>query len=221
MKKFIAAAPFQDPKGPDISYEVIGTNSRLKSAGEFWSYPVLQLIAGYAEEGDQIAVRIITSRKKECERNYDYIEKEVKDLCDSMKVSCNIESFPIKDDEDIETHLKVFQDLIEWFEEGDVVYACLTYGTKLIPVVEMMAMNFAYRDMDDVRVECIVYGKVDWDNTGEVRKIDRKRIFDVTPLFLMEQITNELANVHHPAPIAMIRKLLAKSDVNADADSRE
>lgn len=221
MKKFIATAPFQDPKGPDVSYEVIGTNSRLKSAEKFWSYPVLQLISGYAEKGDEIAVRIITSKKEECERNYRYIEKEVKALCDKIHVSCDIASFPIEDDEEIKTHLDTFQDLIEWFEEGDIIHACLTYGTKLIPVVEMMAMNFAYRDMDDVRVECIIYGKVDWDNTGGVKKIDRKRIYDVTPLFLMEQITNELSNVHHPEPITMIRKLLAKSEVNTDTEYQE
>lgn len=221
MKKFIAAAPFQDPQEPSILYEVKGTNHALKAAKKFGSYPVLQLISGYVEEGDKIAVGIITSDNNKCRNNYEIIKKELEELSIEMNFSYEIESFIIEDNEKIETHLKIFQDLIEWFKEGDILYTCLTYGTKLIPIVEMMALNYAYRDMDDVRVECIIYGKVNRIYNGKISIIKDKEIYDVTPLFLMEQITNELANVHHPAPIAMIRKLLAKNDVSADAESRE
>lgn len=64
-------------------------------------------------------------------------------------------------DESLDSHIATFQKLIDRTEEGDDLYACLTFGSKPTPLVEVMAMQYAYRVHRDVTITCAVYGQMD------------------------------------------------------------
>ena len=101
-------------------------------------------------------------------------------------------------------HLTTFSDLINFIEDGDELYTCCTYGTKPIPIIEMMALNFAYQAKDDVSIKSIVYGKVNRDQG----KVVNAEIYDITGLFFMTQIVNRLAGTRAEHPAEIIRDIL-------------
>lgn len=216
MKKFIATAPLQRPKSEKACYRAID-NSKLVYDKPV-DYPVLHIINGYLEAGDEMEAIILTTdrigKKKQnileenenilspVEENFQRMEKEIQELCEKRNAICkNITRIHIPDDELIQTHLNTFQKLISCFHNDDILYACMTYGTKPVPIVQLMALNYAYRALNNVTIECICYGALDHDTK-------EKRIFDITALFLMDQIVNELAKIRDDNPVEVIRQIL-------------
>ena len=75
MKKFIATAPLQEPRGEQC-YRAID-NKKLEYAVPV-DYPVLHIINGYLEEGDEMEAIILTIDRTE-KRKEDAPEKNGKE----------------------------------------------------------------------------------------------------------------------------------------------
>ena len=52
---------------------------------------------------------------------------------------------------------------------------CDTYGTKPTPIIQNMAISYAYRSMKNVDIKCVVYGQYD-------HMLNKSIIFDITPI---------------------------------------
>ncbi len=209
MKKFITIAPRQNVKiintkeGPKPSNPdpyIAANNTKLKCDLPGF-YPILYAINGYASEGEEIEVLVLTAEYSECENSYIDFQNDCKELCDKLEVVCNFIKISIPDAESIDKHLYTFQRLIENIQDYDELYICATYGTKPTPIAEFMALNYAYRALDNVSIECIVYGGKDFIS-GE------KKIYDITELFLMDQIVNELSKAGHSNIINVIKSIM-------------
>lgn len=205
MKKFITTAPRQavvpEMTGkPETEYYQAIDNPKLQY-DVLTCFPLIPLIHAYVVPGDCFQVFVLTANYDNCNRNFDYLKAEIEKISKQLNASCIVTKIKIPFDETIMTHMDTFQKLIEKAEPGDVFCADITYGTKPTPLIEIMALNYAYRVYNNVSVECIVYGEKDF-NTG------KKRIFDVTSLFYMDQIVNELAKSGNKAPLKVIKELL-------------
>lgn len=209
VRKFITAAPRQNvipgtgAGGAGEAYEAI-ENSRLDYP-ESVSFPVMNMIHGYVEPGDQVVVLVITADYGHCIENFRYIDADAHRICEEIGAECQVKRIDIEFNESIENHLGIFEKLIENIHDDDILYACITYGSKPAPILEIMALNYGYRTCRNVLIGCIVYGEMDHDTK-------KKRIYDVTSLFLMDQIVNELGQYQHHDPLGVIRSLLRNSE---------
>lgn len=204
VKRFITTAPRQEilhsVNGDVVPYKAIG-NEKLNYE-KSGSYPVLNLLHGYVECGDEVEVLIITAEYEHCLNNFHKIKEEALKICqDNQTAKVEVSKIAVAFNEFSENHLDIFKQLVEHIQEGDRLYACLTYGSKPTPLLEIMALNYGYRTFKDVCIEAIVYGEMDFV-TG------KKRIYDVTSLFLMDQIVNELGYHNHRNVLAVIQDLL-------------
>lgn len=116
-------------------------------------------------------------------------------------INYTISAVTIKLDERIECHLNTFTKIIERIKEGDTIYADITFGTKPIPIIQIMALNYALRVMKDVKVECLCYGGVNFSNGA-------MSIYDVTSLLYMDEFVNGISKTNTINPVEVIKELI-------------
>ena len=204
MKKFITYVSMQPRQGLSKVKYIPVDNEDIKSDIQTF-FPVSVLIESYAGEGEDISVICIMEEDNEDIRiNYESLKNEIMAICSPKRVTADFIPVFTDKQEDASSHLKLFGDLINYISDNDEIYACCTYGTKPIPVLEMMAINYGYRVRDNVSVKTIVYGKVDREN-GEVKGA---YLYDITSLFYMNQLVNTLAEQKVKDPDKMMKSIL-------------
>jgi len=203
LKKIFTIAPLQHVEAGDLIYYAIN-NEKLQYHVPT-CFPVLPLIHGYVETGETVEVVVLTTENHETALgNYQTIEREVTSLCEGIGASCAVSKIDIPFDETVETHLNTFKALIGKISDGDIVLVDMTYGPKCLAIVLMMAMNYGYRACKDCAIESFVYGSLDFREGHPYGK----RIYDITSLFLMDQIVNELAKSKNKNPKKAIESIL-------------
>ena len=202
MKKtFITVVPFQ-PEGQlkPLLYIPQG-NSRLVYDYET-RFPIIPVINGYAEKGDRIRIIYILTDGENFKNNFQlYLKPEIDAIAEKKELLHEEKIIRTKDSEDIDSQLKLFLDITEAIDDGDEIYACTTFGTKPTPLVETLALNYAYKLKKEISIGCIVYGRFDHASK-------QGAIYDTTALFYMDSIINKLAEAKAPNPEAAIRALL-------------
>jgi len=200
-KTFLTVVPFQ-PKGllKAACYQPVGNDKLAYSETRF---PIIPVIAGYAEPGDSIRVVAIKKDGESCKHNFnEYLAREVQELCEKKDLLFDgIEVIQTPDEETIEVQLKLFSDIVAVLRENEKLYACITYGTKPTPIVLSMALNYAHRLKKGASVECIAYGRYDFDTKASY-------IYNTTSLFYMDSIVNKLADMRASNPEKAIRLML-------------
>ena len=194
---------------------------RLRPTPVSKNLTVIPVINGYAECGDRIRIIAILTDGDNFKYNYDtYFETEINAILKEKGLVCDkIETIPTADSEDIDTQLKLFVDIIEKIGENEEIYACITYGTKPTPIVESMAISYAYKIKKNVSVGCIVYGRYINENPRMTNEENAKNkenngIYDTTALFYMDSIVNKLAENKAPNPEKAIRAMLEAGENN-------
>jgi len=218
-KVFISAIPFLGKKtlkdGTErdqleaVKYRQVG-NSRLAYECET-RFPIVPVINGYAEDGDTIRVlAILTDGEKSNARNTQhnyrtYFLPEIDSIASAKKLLFSgVEEIHTQDNEGIDTQLKLFSDIADRINPGEDLYACISYGTKPMPIVLTMALNYAYKLKKDVTVGCTVYGR--FPHIDEEPKASY--IYDTTSLFYMDSIVTRLAEMKASDPITAIKLML-------------
>lgn len=200
MKKFITASPFQ-PAGclKKGKYKAVD-NSKLAYDEEI-AFPILTAVNGYVEEGEEIEVLCIQADYANAIENAKEFKKELDALCGQKHIKYKLNILNIVYNNTLDTHLDTFHKLIRNCEDGDDIYACITYGFKPMPMIEVMALNYAYKIKKDVQVNCVVYGEMDHE-TKEMK------VYDVTSLYLLDGVIQHLAQANVTDPMKHIEMLL-------------
>jgi hypothetical protein len=219
-KTFICTIPFQgkNKDGEDMLKPVIYTpsgNTKLEY-GET-RFPIMPVINGYAEKGDKIRVIAILTDGENFRYNYNkYFVPEITELVERNGYEFDgVEILNTPDDEDIEPQLELYMSLIEMINDDEEISACVTYGTKMVPIVQFIALGYASKLKKNTLIGCIAYGRFMHNNSGAT---GAGKIYDQTSLFYANSISNELAAMGSPNPEKAIRVLLGIG--GADNDER-
>lgn len=190
MKKFFCIIPMQPPVS--LHYEPEG-NSRLDYAGET-EYPILCAISGYAQEGEIIRVIGVATRHPVTQQNIDLLEKELNALCEERSFQCpnGLEIVWREEDDRVAAHAELFNQLLDFVDDEDELFGCMTFGTKPTSIALTLALQYAYRIKDNATIRCIVYGQV-----SRPSMIDRStwtgKVYDMTALIQLDELVHTLA----------------------------
>lgn len=198
MKKFMTTSPFQQTM-QSVVYEAV-ENKKLQMEKET-KFPIITLLNAYAEKGERVELFVIRHKYENSIKNYELLCEEVKELEQEKGFECSITVIEAEYNEQIEKHLKNFEHLIERIDDGDELYVCMTYGTKVIPIVQMMALNYAFRAKNNTHIGCIAYGKIDFNEK-------KAEIYDITALFYMDEVVRKVADMQVKEPLKIIRQVL-------------
>ena len=217
MKKFFMVTPLQ-PVGDGFDllrvcdYRPVG-NSRLEFEKDT-RFPLMHLINAYAEKGEEIRVITVTPNYGYCRKHLEQLQEELSQLQAEKGFICHgVESVDVEFAGDVATQIEIFHKLLDYVEDNDILYGCLTYGMKPMPIAELMAIQYAYRVLDNVSIGCLVYGEVDYSQepigvNARGQDIYPTRIFDITALVQLDEIVRMLADRKVQEPKKLIDSIL-------------
>lgn len=200
MKKFIMTSPYQ-PKGTLEKGNYKAADNQLLAYDMPTSFPIITAINGYVEKGENIEIITIVSEYENAEYNYGLFKKEMAELSSKKGFTYNLKEVRVPYNNFIDTELELFGKLIECTNDNDNLYACLTYGSKPFPIVQIMALNYAYRIHNNVNIDCVVYGAKNHNN-GEME------VYDITSLIYIDETVRLMAEQKIEDPLPIIKNLL-------------
>lgn len=214
MKKFFMIAPLQPVFLDSETGEVIKDllcSSIYQAAGNRklmyqhkTRFPLIPVINGYALEGEEIRVIAVTPDTKSAWYHIEQLKKELAGLQERNKFVCRgVEPVRVTYAGDVETQIEIFQKLLPFVEDGDILYGCLTYGNKPMPIAELMAIQYGYRTLRNVSIGCLVYGELDHS-----REEAPMTLFDITALIQLDEIVRVLAERKVRDPRAILERLI-------------
>lgn len=158
------------------------------------AFPILPVINGYCAPGEEIRMVLIVQDYPFCHQNALTFRKDFDALCAEKGLICEgIEEISVPFDDAVSTHIATFQKLIDVIHDGDDIHACITYGSKPSPMVELMALRYARQIKKDTYISCIAYGQVNF-------KAKEAKIYDETALAHLDDIVRILAERNDPDP---------------------
>ena len=168
-------------------------------------FPAIPLINAHVEEGDVIKVVTVTYDTPDCHRNLALLEKEIAQVCANHQAAYELDSVEVPFDDSIKAILNVYQQLIARVDNGDDLYADITYGSKPMPIVLTMALQYAYRTKENVSIECVTYGQISHHKDTKDAKI-----FDVTALVQLDEIVRLMADGSVADPGSIIGRIIGE-----------
>lgn len=205
MKKFIFATSLQPGAFEAFHYRAVGNDLLEMPAEAKVHYPILTAVSGYVEEGEEFEVVEVITDTKATQKNHQIFVEELSALCACKKNRCKAHhEIVIPDDERVTVQLDTFQKLIDKVADDDELFACLTYGSKPLVTAIKMAVQYAYRVLNNASIRCIVYGKIYWP--ASAGKAD---VVDMTALIQLDEIVRVLANQHLSNPKEVISRILS------------
>ena len=119
------------------------------------------------------------------------LKKEVKEMSEKIGFTYprGIEVVSAPADAGVRSNIEAFQRLIEMVHDNDEMYACMTYGVKPLSQIMIMAIQYAYRLLDNASISCLVYGRIDRKD----REVKGAYVNDMTALIQLDEITRLLA----------------------------
>lgn len=205
MKKFFTnVAQAMPGRMKSFVYEPVG-NDRLRLDQEI-SYPILSVIHGYADAGEEIRLIAVETLEGGGAYNLERLREQLAELCDRDGIICpaGVETIPPADGEQVINHVSTFRRLIDLTEDGDELFACVTYGTKPASMALLTAMRYAYRIRKNTSVPCVVYGHI--QRIGETQKA---YVCDETALVQVDEMVRLLADSGVRDPQAALNAILS------------
>lgn len=188
MKKFITIIPRQGKFNLErFVYEAVD-NQRL-AYQKPTSFPIVPVLHGYAESGE--TVEVIMLREQDLEAsivNYQALQMELEALEEELQITVVQKPLEISFDDSFKSQLDAFQKLIDEIDDNDILFCCMTFGGKPIPVMLTMALRYARLARRNTAIRCVVYGQINHNATPKTAKI-----FDETPLLQVDDILRILA----------------------------
>lgn len=205
MKKFFTVISLQGRDLDKLLYQAVGNH--LLQMEESVSYPILTAVNGYAVQGEEFRVIAVQPDMDAARRNTQVLAGQLRDLCERKGLLCpkGLEVVPIENDQRVSTHIDTFQKLLEYVDDGDELFCCVTYGTKPQSQAVLLAVQYAYRVKQNASVSCIVYGDPDRSVYPAVKGF----VYDVTALTQLDEIVHRLAAQHVQDPKAVLETIFA------------
>lgn len=212
MKRFLMITPLQKDRedkksGKMVSglnasiYEAVGNSDLIYDTAT--RFPIIPVINAYADKGETIQVIAITPEYQYCERHFKELEEELAELQARKGFICDsVTRISVAYAGDVASQIEIFHKLLPCFEDNDILYGCMTYGNKPMPIAEMMAMQYAYRVLQNVSIDCLVYGEYDFATA-------KSRIYDITALVQLDEIVRVLADQKVVDPKGVIDHILS------------
>lgn len=208
MKKFFTAIPLQANTDDlsTVTYQAVG-NTRLQMENPV-SFPILTAVNGYAAKGEAFRLIAVAPESDVTKRNCQRLRDQLAALCAQRGLSCpgGVEIVTAGGDERVSTHLETFQKLLDYVDDDDELFSCMTFGTKPLSQAMMLAVQYAYRVKRNASISCIVYGEV--DRTGS-KPWTKGSVYDMTALLQLDEVIHMLAERGVTDPKATLNAILS------------
>ena len=170
LKTYITTVPLQGKLDPMLYQR------ERAEAPTATCFPIVQVIRDTLEPGDTVRLLAIRQENVDTARNYQRLLEELAQLGIAKE---QVEPVPLPEDQRPETLIGLCRDLVDALPQVTRVYACITYGSKSIPVVTLTALSCAEATHTELEVGGVYYGEVKRENG----KVVGARLYEMAALY--------------------------------------
>lgn len=170
LKTYITTVPLQGKLDPMLYQR------ERAEAPTATCFPIVQVIRDTLEPGDTVRLLAIRQENADTARNYQRLLEELAQL---GIAKAQVEPVPLPEDQRPETLIGLCRDLVDALPQVTRVYACITYGSKSIPVVTLTALSCAEATHTELEVGGVYYGEVRRENG----KVVGARLYEMSALY--------------------------------------
>ena len=170
LKTYITTVPLQGKLDPMLYQR------ERAEAPTATCFPIVQVMRDTLEPGDTVRLLAIRQENADTARNYQRLLEELAQLGIAKE---QVEPVPLPEDQRPETLLGLCRDLVDALPQVTRVYACITYGSKSIPVVTLTALSCAEATHTELEVGGVYYGEVKRENG----KVVGARLYEMSALY--------------------------------------
>ena len=139
-------------------------------------FPIVQVMRDTLEPGDTVQLLAIRQENADTARNYQRLLEELAQLGITEE---QVEPVPLPEDQRPETLIGLCRELVDALPQVTRGYACITYGSKSIPVVTLTALTCAEATHTELEVGGVYYGEVRRENG----KVVGARLYEMSALY--------------------------------------
>ena len=170
LKTYITTVPLQGKLDP-----MLYQRERAEAPTDT-CFPIVQVMRDTLEPGDTVRLLAIRQENADTARNYQRLLEELAQL---GIAEAQVELVPLPEDQRPETLIGLCRDLVDALPQVTRVYACITYGSKSIPVVTLTALSCAEATHTELEVGGVYYGEVKRENG----KVVGARLYEMSALY--------------------------------------
>lgn len=170
LKTYITTVPLQGKLDPMLYQR------ERAEAPTATCFPIVQVMRDTLEPGDTVRLLAIRQENADTARNYQRLLEELALLGIAKE---QVEPVPLPEDQRPETLIGLCRDLVDALPQVTRVYACITYGSKSIPVVTLTALTCAEATHTELEVGGVYYGEVRRENG----KVVGARLYEMSALY--------------------------------------
>lgn len=170
LKTYITTVPLQGKLDPMLYQR------ERAEAPTATCFPIVQVMRDTLEPGDTVRLLAIRQENADTARNYQRLLEELAQL---GIAEAQVELVPLPEDQRPETLIGLCRDLVDALPQVTRVYACITYGSKSIPVVTLTALSCAEATHTELEVGGVYYGEVKRENG----KVVGARLYEMSALY--------------------------------------
>lgn len=170
LKTYITTVPLQGKLDPMLYQR------ERAEAPTATCFPIVQVMRDTLEPGDMVRLLAIRQENADTARNYQRLLEELAQLGIAKE---QVEPVPLPEDQRPETLIGLCRDLVDALPQVTRVYACITYGSKSIPVVTLTALSCAEATHTELEVGGVYYGEVKRENG----KVVGARLYEMSALY--------------------------------------
>ena len=170
LKTYITTVPLQGKLDPMLYQR------ERAEAPTATCFPIVQVMRDTLEPGDTVRLLAIRQENADTARNYQRLLEELAQLGIAQE---QVEPVPLPEDQRPETLIGLCRELVDALPQVTRVYACITYGSKSIPVVTLTALTCAEATHTELEVGGVYYGEVRRENG----KVVGARLYEMSALY--------------------------------------
>ena len=155
LKTYITTVPLQGKLDPMLYQR------ERAEAPTATCFPIVQVMRDTLEPGDTVRLLAIRQENVDTARNYPRLLEELAQL---GIAEYHVQQIDLPEDQRPETLIGLCRDLVDALPQVTRVYACITYGSKSIPVVTLTALTCAEATHTELEVGGVYYGEVKREN---------------------------------------------------------
>ncbi|GAB1476453.1 hypothetical protein MASR2M70_12870 [Bacillota bacterium] len=201
-RAFITTIPLQGPLGLEkYLYEPQGCLLESNIVTSFPIVPWINESINQENKDDLIKIICIRQKNEDTERNFNAFIDEIEAV--GVNRNC-VKSIIVTESQSKSVHTELLLSLINEIEDETKIYACMTFGTKTIPLLLLSMLNYAYKIKKHVSIEALVYGEIKRANN----EVKSAKLYDVTSLIYFNNIVDQVSALGLDDPDQLLKQLL-------------
>lgn len=189
MRTFITSIPLQiKGKLYSVVYEPTGFEMEGRRKTAFPIIPIVEQEMGKSIDGKDEVV-VLKLENPAVENNYKRFLEELAELGISKE---QVKTIAVPMEQTTDNGIQMILDILENVSDDSDIYACVTFGTKVMSTLETFALIFLEKLKVNCKIQGMYYGEIRWRDGGDPKE---GLLYDLTPNLRLNRIVDRIQSL--------------------------